>query len=152
MSDMEKLNPPKRIVKIGIKEFEPLTIYPLSIADQLSLADKVDELLKKIPFDSKDDITLILILKGFIEENFQEILGLIIGGGATKSLMKKITNDQLCEIVDAVIEMNYMNVKKKLGALMDTFLLTLNRLPTPSSDTQDTDSITSQESPSSTVE
>ena len=154
MSDLEKLRPPSGVVQIGIREYEDLVIWPLSISDQLDLEKVLDTAITNILSSSISDLTFVLSVKKVIEENIVSVLQLITDHDSeakVRKLLKKITNNQLVEICQKIYEMNYeaisKNVLRLLGAMMPS--ATRRQSQPSSSDTQDTDLSTSPDSASS---
>ena len=139
MSDLEKLIGPKpEKVIIGIREFEELKIWPLSMADQLEVGKLFDEALMAILNEVRDNFTLIIIQKATDFDTEAK----------AKKALGKITNDQFVEICEKIYKMNFEKISKNVLSLLGRVNLLDTGRPSPTSlnDTQDTESSTSQNS------
>jgi hypothetical protein len=123
MNDMEKLNPQIVEVPIGVRELETLTIYPLSLADQIALTDIVQATINAY-FSGEDqsDLALAAFVVAVIKENLPKVLKLITDhttGKQVDALMRKITNDQALAIGQEVYRVNYESLLKNVNSLLD---------------------------------
>lgn len=164
---MNKLNPEVREIQIGIREFESLKIYPLSIADQMSMSELITESLRKFfgvegadgqgeaeqkSLSSVSDVEFVEFLVKLITENLAVALNLITDAGTlpqAKKLLQKITNNQAVEIATIVYEMNYQDSAKNLMSLLGKVMPALQSrrpLQPSSNDTPDMGLNTSSDS------
>lgn len=153
MNDQQKLNPQQTEVEIGVREPKSLTIWPLSMADQLELSQTLEGAVSHIIMESQDDLTFVLAIKKVIEDNLVQLL-MKITDYTTKvkaeKLLKDITNDQFVAICRKVYEMNFESISKNVMSLLEGMDLSLMRRPSPTSlsDTLDTDLNSSTDSDS----
>lgn len=157
MNDMEKLNPQIAEVPIGVRELKPLTIYPLSMADQLEMADLVQETINAFfSGDDQSDMAFATFMVTVIKENLPKILKLITDATTEpkiKALMREITNDQAVAIGEVVYRANFETLLKNVNSLLDRVnAASPARRPSPPSlnDTADIVSKTSLEEVSET--
>jgi hypothetical protein len=118
-----KLNPQITDTEIGVRELRKITIYPLSMADQLKMTDLITEALQKF-FESSSsfeetetDIEFVNFIVGLIRENLGEILGLATDEVGA-DLLKDLTNVQASEIAEIIFTVNYETVIKNCQSLI----------------------------------
>jgi len=129
----EKLNPRGREVEVGIYSPRNITIYPLSVRDQMKLSDLITEALQ-VFFASTDkgDIELVSTILDIISKNLNKIMLMIIPDERTwlqkkwASFRKKevdmlgdVSNDQMLNIIQNVFEMNYGDPLKNARSLFE---------------------------------
>ncbi len=178
---MSKMNPQITTVEIGIRKVEIITMYPLSIADQFSMSELITEALQAF-FNKKDstsddeqevvdlpeqmkDIEFVSFCIDLIQTNLVKILTLVTDHTTTvkaSKLLDKITNDQMATIATIIYQMNYENSLKNAVGLFQKVMSNLpGKTQTPSSkrplpqslnDTLNTDSNTSSDSATKTVD
>lgn len=157
MSDMEKLNPQISEVPIGVRELEPLTIYPLSMADQEALTDIVQQSLNAFfSGEDKSDMAMATFVLEVVKQNLPKILKMITDANTdtkVKALMREITNEQAIAIGQVVYRINYETLLKNVNSLLERVsAVSPARRPSPPSlnDTPDTESKTSPDEVSET--
>jgi lipopolysaccharide biosynthesis protein len=130
------MNPQIRSEEIGIRELEQLTLYPLSIADQLKMTDLITGAIQKFfnPDSSRDqtdkkganlpeqmkDVEFIAFVVELIKENMVQILTLLTDHtteAKAKKLLEKMTNEQLDNIIGVILEVNYQDKLKNVMSL-----------------------------------
>jgi hypothetical protein len=123
MNDMENLNPQIAEIKIGVRELKPLTLYPLSMADQLQMTDIVQETINAyFSGDDQSDLAFATFIANVLKQNLPRILQLITDANTdskVKALMREITNSQAVEIAELVYRTNYARLLKNLNSLLD---------------------------------
>ena len=158
MSELDKLGPKPETVTIGIREPEKLSIWPLSMADQLDLSKILDKAVSAILTEAKDDLSMVMSIRKVIEDNIGVVLKMITDydtDAKVKKLLKKVSNDQFVAICEKVYQMNYERISKNVLSLLGavTGTLDLGRpSPASSKDTPDTDLSTSPDSPLETAD
>jgi hypothetical protein len=120
---MSGLNPQVRKIEVGVRELREEHVYPLSMADQIALPEKLisafnkfseldysditksvtDELLNKATDETSQDMEAVRIGIEIIKENIDYLLEKSTDGVTTADL----TNDQFVEIVDILFTINY---------------------------------------------
>ena len=119
-SDNNKINPQVRSVEIGKRTLRNLSIYPLSLSDQLDLTDLINKGLNaflKLGPDESDQgmMQFIAFILELIKENIERIIEMITD--EDKEILKEITNVQLMEIVEIVYKENFEGPLKKASSL-----------------------------------
>jgi len=119
-SDDRKLNPQVRSVEIGKRTLRNLSIYPLSLSDQLNLTDLVNKglnaFLQMAPDENEEGMMqFIAFVLSLIKENIERIVEMITD--EDKSILEEITNVQLMEIVEIVYKENFEGPLGKLTSL-----------------------------------
>ena len=152
MSENEKINPQIMEIEIGIREMRKIKIYPLSMADQLSLTNLIStSIAAHVAKEEGGDMAVVAFILELVKENIGRILTMVTDGGDEK-LLENISNLQAAGIAEAVYEVNYgivaKNFKSLFGKVM-TLFPSERPLPQSVSD-MDTDLMTSTESPSET--
>lgn len=116
------MNPRVRVVEVGIRALRKVTIYPLSVSDQFSLNDLINQGLK-VYFEEAEktqgNITPVLVSKliDLIRAKLPTMLKLIIPDEDIKKLLKDLDNEQLATIAEHVFTVNYGDPVKKLASL-----------------------------------
>lgn len=126
------LMPEIRKVIVGIKEAREVNQYPLSIPDQLELADQITEALSLLmdleskgilqsAADENEDAeerkdSTIEIVK-YLLSSLQRNLPFIVDKVFDDVSLNEITNNQLMEIGLNIYEMNYVDLAKNLKDL-----------------------------------
>lgn len=152
MSDLDKLNPKPEVVLVGIREYEDLNIWPLSMADQLDLGEIIDSAVVGILEETSDNLTFVMAIRHVVQNNLLNVIKMVTDYDTdvkAKKLLKKITNDQFVDICEKVYVMNFEKISKNVLSLLEKLNIPLTRRPLPMSlnNTQDTDSSTSSDSP-----
>jgi hypothetical protein len=119
-SDDKKLNPQVRSVEIGKRTLRNLSIYPLSLSDQLSLTDIINKglnaFLQMSPDESDEGMMqFISFILELIKKNIERIIEMITD--EDKKVLEDVTNVQLMEIVEIVYEENFEGPLGKLKSL-----------------------------------
>jgi hypothetical protein len=119
---MTKLNPEVREVEIGIRELRPVKLYPLSFRDQTQASDLIGEAMQKlIEAQSKPDITFVKEILDLISRNADRILGLVMDKNEKgDDVLAEISNQQLLAIAEAVWDVNYTAIQKKIQSIVGT--------------------------------
>jgi len=149
-----ELNPQISEVKIGKRTLRKITIYPLSLGDEIKLTGIITKAVSNAPVDG-DDLAFVAFIVTLIEENLGTILQLVTDEEDADALMSDITNLQGGEIAEIIYDVNYDAVAKNLKGLFSKIknVFRLERpLLTSVSDTPDTDSNTSIKEDSETEE
>jgi len=109
--------PDARIVTVGIREPRKVTIYPLSMYDQLQILDRVSDVIETVQDIREDDVSnSISLLKTVIFDNLEVILEYITDENERPTL-KELSNNQFFEIADIVFTVNFEGIAKNLKAL-----------------------------------
>ena len=155
MSENEQamLNPQIAEVEIGIRNLRKITVYPLSMADQLKLTDTITQALKEqFEKNANSDMAIIAFITNLIKDNLGKIIAMVTDETDGDALLGEITNFQAVQIAEILYEVNYgvvaKNFKSLFGKLSPLFLS--GRPLPPSVNDTDTVSKTSTESPGET--
>lgn len=160
METKNSLNPQSEIVEIGIRTLRNITLYPLSIGDQLELKDLVFEAIQSFFAKTNQlDSELIAILMDLFTKNIGKIVELATCGEEKASkVLKEITNTQALRIAEVIYAMNYEDVIKNVKSLFQKMTENLEPsaskrpLLTSASTIPDTDLSTSTDETSSVEE
>ena len=148
--EQAKLNPQITDVEIGIRNLRKITIYPLSMGDQLKLTDMIIKAITdQIEKAGSADLTVAFIVQ-VIHENIGKIITMV--SDEKETVLDELSNSQALEIAEILFDVNYGSVAKNFKSLSEklTGLFQSERpLPPFASDT-DTDLTTSTESPTGT--
>ena len=140
-SRMEKLNPQVMELEIGVRNLRNITIYPLSMADQLKTTDLITQALQGFvdKGDMKDEVFVGFAIE-LIKSNLGKILSMATDEEGGK-LLEDLTNLQGMELVEMIFDMNYASIEGNVKSLAGKVkkLFPSARLSQPSlSDTQAT--------------
>ena len=131
-------NPKIRCVKIGKREIREIEVLPLSVADQFKLSDLLNEAIGYAVALTGNEAAIIAALIGLIRRNLDRILEMateepqcrglrlkwinlkrrIKGKEPLKPILDMTTNDQAWEIAEAIYQMNYEDLLKKVQSLL----------------------------------
>jgi hypothetical protein len=148
----EKVNPRITKVNIGIRNPGKLTIYPLSLHDQIEMDDIIRGAIEKIASTTLSEVAFISAILQLIKDNIQTILKLATGklDEEVLTVMKEIDNVQFIDIVNVIYEKNYKeagkNVERLFGGTVEKMKKWLNlerQSPLSAKDIPDTDLSTS---------
>ena len=150
--EQEKLNPQITDVEIGIRNLRKITIYPLSMGDQLKLTDLIIKAITdQISDGGSTDLSVAFIVK-VIHENIGKILTMV--SDEKETVLDELSNLQAIEIADIIFDVNYGSVAKNFKSLSEKLmgLFQPERPLPPSVSDTDTALTTSTESPTKTEE
>lgn len=120
----KRINPQIKSAEIGILKLRKIKIYPLSMADQLSLTDIINEAMKSFFESSKgsedENLVFVSFIVKTIQDNIKVILKFIVPDEKPEAIMKEISNQQLSEIVRTVYQDNYEEPVKNVMSLFPT--------------------------------
>ena len=145
MTESARLNPEISSAEIGVRELKEIKIYPLSMADQLSMTNLITDTVRKF-FEKGDvdDFVFAQFLSKLIEENLETILMMVTD--KEQANLEDMTNNQAVAIAEIVYEVNFGSLVKKVKSLLEKVKEQFpsgRPLPTSLDDTEDTDSKTS---------
>ena len=110
------MNPDITTVKIGIRKLKEITIYPLSIASQLSATEIIGEIMSKVSsFDDMNEEQVIQEFLNILKANINKLLNFVVDEEVDLS---ELTNPQLEEVIAIVYDCNYKDVIKNSKDLM----------------------------------
>jgi len=111
----ERLNPQITTTEIGVRDLREITIYPLSMADQLKMTNLMKKALNDFfQRENQSDIAFASFLLEMIEKNLSKVLGMITDVKKNEDLFSDMTNLQGSEIAKIVYEVNYESAAKNL--------------------------------------
>ena len=115
---MSKLNPQISSVEVGIRKLREVTIYPLSLAEQISLSKIIAGTASEyVNSEDQSDLAFAAFVSKAINENLAKILSLVTDENG-EDLLNEISNNQAADIATVLYEMNYGSVAKKVMALV----------------------------------
>jgi len=119
--DNRTINPEARTITIGARKPRQITIYPLSITDQMKLTDRFSEVVQEFGQTDRENMTnetAIEQLKNLIKDNLPEIMSYVVDPDENDiPTLDEITNRNLYEIARAIFEMNYEDIIKNFKDL-----------------------------------
>jgi len=119
--DNRTINPEARTITIGARKPRQITLYPLSISDQMKLTDRFSEVVQEFGQTDRENMTnemAINQLKDLIKNNLPEIMSYVIDPDENDTpTLDEITNRNLYEIAKAIFEMNYEDIIKNFKDL-----------------------------------
>ena len=113
----DKLNPQIRELEIGTRILRKVKIYPMSMANQLSLNDVITEAVggffqMEAGDDDQSVIAFVSFMLDLIKDNLERVVGFVTDD-PPEEFIKDITNSQLVDVADVIYEMNYADLLKK---------------------------------------
>jgi len=112
-----KLNPQITDVEIGIRNLRKITIYPLSMGDQLKLTDMIIKALTAQVEKAGSTALSVAFIVNVIHENIGKILGMV--SDEEESVLDELTNSQALEIAEILFDVNYGSVAKNFKSLSE---------------------------------
>lgn len=149
---MDAINPQIAKCPLGIKKLRQITIYPLSVRDQMNLSGIIVEGISEFYKDGeeKSDVQVAVFVSEFIKNKLEDILKFVVDEEEVGDcdVFAEMTNLQAVMIVEVIFNINYGNIVKKVKDLIKTAkgaFLSTRSSATSLNDTPNTDSETSSE-------
>lgn len=112
------LNPQISSVEIGTRKLREITIYPLSLAEQISLSKIIAGAASEyVNSEDQSDMAFAAFISKAISENLAKILSLVTDEKGD-DLLNEITNNQAVNIAEILYETNYGGVAKNVKSLI----------------------------------
>jgi len=149
--EQARLNPQITDVEIGIRNLRKITIYPLSMADQLTLTEMVTKSAQAQIEAGGGDVAVVSFIVKMLQENLSKILTMVTE--EDESVLNDLSNTQAVEIADVIFDVNYGSVAKNFKSLSEKVkeLFQSERPSQPSANDTPTALTTSTESPTETA-
>ena len=150
-NEEKKLNPQITDVEIGVRNLRKITVYPLSMSDQLKLTDLITKsVTEQLAKADGGELSLVSFIIKMLQENIGKIITMVTDEDA--KVLEEISNSQAVEIADVLFDVNYGTVAKNFKSLSEklTGLFQPERPLPPSANVTDIASGTSTESPTET--
>lgn len=116
----QKLNPQIRKVQIGVRELKEITIYPLSMADQMKMVDVIrvvfDEVAKFADETENAPMTIANTIIEQIKQNLPELLKHVTDDEVP---LDDMTNYQFTTIVGHIYKDNFEDAGKNVTNLVE---------------------------------
>ena len=151
-NEEKKLNPQITDVEIGVRNLRKITVYPLSMSDQLKLTDLITKsVTEQLAKADGGELSLVSFIIKMLQENIGKIITMVTDEDA--KVLDEISNSQAVEIADVLFDVNYGTVAKNFKSLSEklTGLFQPERPLPPSANVTDIASETSTESPTETA-
>jgi hypothetical protein len=148
--EAQDLNPQIASAKIGKRYLREITIYPLSLGDQVKFTDVITEGINAFfqAQETPEDMAVVGFFVDLIKENIPRLMGMITDGEDKEKLLEDMTNIQAVAIAEHVYNVNYDSISKNLKSLVGKVSkLFLSERPSPLSvnDTDTPSNIVSEE-------
>ena len=119
-NEMEVLNPDIQEVTVGVRKLRKITLYPLSVVDQMKVTDLFQEALGAFLANKEaGDLQFVALFIAIIKTNLAKVLALVIEPEEdSEKLLTEITNNQLTVIANVLYEMNYALISKNVSGLL----------------------------------
>lgn len=116
---LDTLNPQSVGVEVGVRSLRTITLYPLSMADQLKTTDLIAKALEGfVGRGDMGDMAFVSFCLELIKENLAKILGMVTDEDGEK-LLQELTNPQGMQIVEHIFDMNYGSIAKNVQSLAE---------------------------------
>jgi len=111
------MNPDITTVKVGVRKLKEITIYPLSIASQLSATELIGEIVAKFAsFEDVAEAEVVQIFLDILKDNVGKLLAFVTD---EKIDLEELTNPQLEAIVNVIYDCNYRGIVKNSKDLIE---------------------------------
>ena len=149
----EQINPQVKDIIIGVKKLRSIRVYPLSVKDQMSVADIVVKSIAEFfgtgGEEKKSEVQFAAFLSELIQANLLKILEFVIDKEEVgENILSELTNEQMIEIGNVVYDVNFGTLPKKVHNLLEKIKSEFNLRRSsviPSTDTLSSDLKTSSE-------
>ena len=125
-----KVNPKCRKFEIGVRNLRDITIWPLSLADELEFSEKIIGLVDgfdaaiyiPLPEATEEEQTgntelrIAAYILSAIKENLVELLAYVADEEVT---LKDIDNEQFVELCELIFDMNFDGAAGKIKRLLN---------------------------------
>jgi hypothetical protein len=147
-NESAKLNPQIVDIEIGIREMRKITVYPLSMRDQLKLTDMITTAVnEQLQQSGGGDLPLMTFIIRLIQDNIGQLITMVTD--EKEDVLDDMSNMQAVEVANVLFDVNYGAVSKNFKSLSEKvkgMFQSERPLPQSASD-MDTDLTTSTESP-----
>ena len=117
----KKINPQIREVNIGIRELRSISIYPLSMADQMKMVDLIKGIFGSVyEVTQKDAVSSVEIADVVIEKIKEHLPKLLQYVTDEEIFLEELTNFQFTEIVGHVYKDNFEDASKNVKGLVES--------------------------------
>jgi hypothetical protein len=117
----KKINPQIRKVNIGIRELRSISIYPLSMADQMKMVDLIKGIFGSVyEVTQKDAVSSVEIADVVIEKIKEHLPKLLQFVTDEEIFLEELTNFQFTEIVGHVYKDNFEDASKNVKGLVES--------------------------------
>jgi hypothetical protein len=119
-NEIEILNPDIKEVMVGVRTLRKITLYPLSVVDQMKVTDIFTEAIGIfLANKNAGEIQFVALFIAIIKANLAKILELVVDETENaEHLLSEITNNQLSCIATLLYEMNYELISKNVNGLL----------------------------------
>jgi hypothetical protein len=115
------MNPRVRVVDVGTRTLRKITLYPLSLSDQLKLKEIVihNIQLYLAQTDTEFSPKAVVAMAELVQENLPKVLAILFPDENVEKLISELDNHQLSKIIEFVYEDNYRGPAKNLSSLFN---------------------------------
>jgi len=119
-NEMEILNPDIQEVTVGVRKLRKVTLYPLSVVDQMKVTDLFQEAFGAfIASKNLNEMQFVALFITILKTNLPKVLALVTDPEEdSEKLLSEITNNQLTVIANVLYEMNYAMISKNVNGLL----------------------------------
>lgn len=116
------LNPQIKEVQIGVRELRTISVYPLSVRDQLNAKELVTNTVKTLfegyenPEDVENEEFITKVINA-VTLSLDQIVKWVVDQKEGEDILSDMTNEQLYKIGEIVYEVNYSFLSKLVGKL-----------------------------------
>ena len=110
------VNPRIATVELGIRKVASYKIYPLSMADQFRLTDKIAKAAQVFDAAGAGETEAVKVGIDFVKDNLESILEMVTEE-KNRPTMEELDNVQFSELVDLIFETNYAGTIKNFKLL-----------------------------------
>jgi len=122
---VQDVNPQVKSIKLGVRTLRKITIYPLSVADQLELTDMITEAVGVFfsldaegKMEGGPPMEFVVFVFELIKSNIGDIVTKVTGEEDSDAILSDMTNDQLTSLIEIVYKENF---EGPFGRLVDLF-------------------------------
>lgn len=121
----QQINPQILETTIGKRTLRKISLYPLSLGDEIKVSNIFNEVLSiflvATELREQKEINSVALISSFfriIKDNLGTILSLITDEDG-EQMINEITNLQAEKIIQSIVETNFMSVSKNLKSLFE---------------------------------
>lgn len=126
------LNPQVKTTTIGVRVLREISVYPLSVGEELKLSDVISNAVVSF-FDTRarledkteintENIEFVNMLIDLIRDNVAKVIEITTDEENPEGVLMDMTNEQLVDFATLIYQENFGNLRKKVTDLISVIV------------------------------